>query len=270
MLFRSPESLDTWELYHRGLWHFFKYTQADNRLALEFMHKAAARDPGNAAVHAALGMIYRLGGRLFAPLVLAQWNASSLEHGRIAVGLDPLDAMAHAVFGFGLQRSGEHEAAVRETAQAVALNPSNATVRGMHALVLAYSGRPAESLPHFSQAIRLSPFDPLRWLWVHGSSIAYYFLGDYEASATVGRETCRMRPNAAFGYRAMLVALAELGRIDEARQVADVLHSKFNNEMRTFLTTRGSEFRETDHAAFVASLAKGGLALRDGVPIRVN
>ena len=232
---KAPEALGTWELYHRGLWHFFKYTPEDNRLALEFLHKAAALDPGSAAVHAALGLYYLLGGWLFAPQERAKSDAPGLEHGRVAVGLDPQDATAHAVFGLGLLMAGQHDAAVKEAAQAVHLNPSNATAQALDGAILAYSGLSEDSLPHFAQAIRLSPFDPLRWVWLHFSAIALYFHGDYEACVAAGRDICHMRPDVVFGYRALVVGLAELGRLDEARQYADVIHTRFNRELHAFL-----------------------------------
>jgi hypothetical protein len=125
-------------------------------------------------------------------------------------------------------------------------------------------------LPHLAQAIRLSPFDPVRWVWVHWSASAHYFHGDYESCAAAARDLCHMREDAVFGYRALVVALAELGRIDEAHQCADMIHGRFNSEMRAFLTTRWPEWREVDYDAYVASLAKGGLVLCDGVLGRVN
>ena len=267
---KAPENLRSWDLYHRGLWHFFKMTPDDNRLALEFLRRAATLDPGSAAVHAALGMTYHIGGRMFAPLELAAWRASGLEEGRIAVGLDPRNAMAHAVFGAGLLVTGQHEAAVRETTLAVALNPSNAFIQGQHGSILTHSGRPKDALPHFEQAIRLNPLDPLRWHHLWQSSTAHYFLGDYEACAAAGRDVFRMRPDVVFGYRALVVALAELGRIDEAHEHADIILQRFSAEMCAYLSGRRPEMREADYAAYVASLAKGGLVLRDGVLTRVG
>ena len=110
----------------------------------------------------------------------------------------------------------------------------------------------------------------MRWRWIDVSSMAHYFLRDYEGCVAAGREVCRMQPNLVFGYRALLVALAELGRIDEAHQFADVIHTRFNNEIRTFLTTRNLEWPETEYTACVASFAKGGLVLRDGELARVD
>ena len=67
-----------------------------------------------------------------------------------------------------------------------------------------------------------------------------------------------------------VIALAELGRIEEAHHYADVIHARFNSDMRIFLSARLPEWREADYAKFVASLATGGLVLRDGVLLRVN
>jgi adenylate cyclase len=267
---KAPENFDTWELYHRGLWHFFKFTITDSRLALEFLHKAASLDPSSAAVQAALGLIYLISGWLFAPGEHTKWHALGLEHGRIAAGLDSLDGMAHAVFGLGLFLSGQHEAAGKETTKAVNLNPTNATVQGLHGCVLGYSGKSESALPHFEQAIRLSPMDTLRWFWVHSSANALYFHGDYHSCAAAGRDVCHMRPDLVYGYRAIVAALGELGRIDEAHQYADLICIKFDSEIREFLTSRWPEWREVDYVAYVASLAKGGLVLRDGALSGVN
>jgi adenylate cyclase len=267
---KAPENLATWELYHRGLWHFFKMTPEDNRLGIECLHKAVTLDPNSAVIHAALGMNYLVGGRMFVPQELALWRASGFDHGRIAVGLDPSNAMAHAVYGFGLQVSDQHEMAVNETTYAIALNPSNAFVQAVHGAVLAFSGRSGDALEHFAIAIRLSPLDPLRWHTIFLSTNALYFHGDYEACATAGRDVCRLQPDLVFGYRACVIALAELGRIDQAHQYADVIHTRFNDEMRISLSARTPGWRALDYARFTASLAKGGLVLRDGVLTRVG
>jgi adenylate cyclase len=267
---KPPENLGTWELYHRGLWHLYKFSAEENRIATEFLMMAAASDSSFAAPHTALALAYYFQGWLFAPLERATWLVPSLEHGRIAANFDPLDATAHAVFGLSLLVSGEHEAAVKETAQAVALSPNNATAQGLHATNLAFSGRSRDALLYSTQAMRLSPLDPLRWLWLHWSAMAYYFHGDYKACAAAARDVCHMRPDVSNGYRTLVIALAELGRIEEARQYADVLYTRFNGVMCSLLSKRWGEFREMDYAAIVSSFAKVGLVLREGVLTRLN
>jgi len=267
---KTPESLSIWELYHRGLWHFFKLTPDDTDLALEFLTKAVRSDPSNAAVHVGLGLNYLLNKWIFEPHKYNEWIAVAKEHGRVAVGLDPLNATAHTVYGVALNNCGEHDAGISETAKGVALGQNNATAQGLHGAVLAYNGRAGDGLPHLAQAIRLSPVDPLRWLWTFHTSMANYFVGDYEASAAAGRELCRMQPNAFIGYRVLFVALAELDRLDEAHRYADLIFTRFNEDMRALLEVRWLQWHEADYAAYVRSIAKGGLILRGGKLARVS
>ncbi len=267
---KAPDDLSIWELYHRGLWHFFKLTPDDANLALEFLTKAVSLDPTNAAVHVGLGLNYLLNKWIFEPQKYIEWSAVAREHGRVAVALDPLNATAHTVYGVALNNSGEHEAGISETAKGVALSQNNATAQGLHGAVLAYNGRARDGLPHLAQAIRLSPVDPLRWLWTFHTSMANYFVGDYAASAAAGRELCRMQPDSFIGYRVLFVALAALDRLDEAHRYADLIYDRFNDDMRALLEVRWLQWHEADYAAYVRTIAKGGLTLRDGKLIRAD
>jgi len=37
---KLPESLDAWECYHRGLWHFAKIEPGENTRAISFLERA--------------------------------------------------------------------------------------------------------------------------------------------------------------------------------------------------------------------------------------
>jgi tetratricopeptide (TPR) repeat protein len=201
---------------------------------------------------------------------MVEWVALGLKHGRTAVNLDPLNATAHILYGLALNNSGDNELALKESARAVALNSSDAIAQGLRGGILAYSGRAAEALPHLAQAIRLSPIDPLRWLWLFHTSMAHYFLHDYEACAASGRELCRILPDAFIGYRVLLTALAELDHYDEAHHCADLIYARFPDEMTALLSTRWPQWRESDYSAHVASIAKGGLVMRNGKLFRID
>jgi adenylate cyclase len=45
VLRKPPESLDAWEAYQRGLWHFNKYAPEENQIALGFFRQAIGLDP---------------------------------------------------------------------------------------------------------------------------------------------------------------------------------------------------------------------------------
>ena len=52
---KSPESLDAWTAYQRGLWHLGKFTREDNALAEKFFVEAIALDPTFAGGYRGLG-----------------------------------------------------------------------------------------------------------------------------------------------------------------------------------------------------------------------
>ena len=266
----APDRLGTWELYHRGMWHFFQLKLEDYHAAAKFLAEAERLDPGSPAVQTGLALCTLTGGWLFAPAERANWLKTGREYARIATTLNPRDSMAHSLYGLALVNWGEHEAALKETALSVELNPNNSWAQGMHAGVLAYSGRPGEALPHFELAFRLSPVDPLRWLWSHMMATALFFNRDYEASLAAGKDLVRALPNAMFGYRACMAALVKLDRMDEAKHYADVIYTRFPKELAGFLAAPWGEWRPQDHAAYSATLAAGGLVLRDGMLIRVS
>src|SRR5713226_1058016 len=51
---KPPDSLDAWECYHRGLWHFSKVEAAESARAIGFFERAIELDRDFAAAHAAL------------------------------------------------------------------------------------------------------------------------------------------------------------------------------------------------------------------------
>jgi adenylate cyclase len=54
---KPPASLDAWEAYQRGLWHFDKVSSEDNALAQKFFHLAVDLDPSFAGGYKGLGAV---------------------------------------------------------------------------------------------------------------------------------------------------------------------------------------------------------------------
>lgn len=44
-ILKPPNSLNAWEAYHRGLWHMYRFTKADNDLAQGFFRRSSEIDP---------------------------------------------------------------------------------------------------------------------------------------------------------------------------------------------------------------------------------
>ena len=169
------DRLRNWELYHRGMWHFYRLTADDRKLALEYLHRAETADPGWAMVHTGLAVCYIIGGWLFAQAERNVWIPRSIEHARLAIDLNARDAEAHTILGVGLAYSDQHEASIECSIRAVELNPTNAWVRALLGASFVFGGRPGEGLPHLEAAARLSPLDPLRWVYSHFLAMGYFF-----------------------------------------------------------------------------------------------
>jgi hypothetical protein len=57
-ILKPPNSLDAWEAHHRGLWHMYRFTQADNEQARHFFEMALRLDPTFARAHAGLSFTH--------------------------------------------------------------------------------------------------------------------------------------------------------------------------------------------------------------------
>ena len=57
-ILKPPSSLDAWEAYHRGLWHMYRFNQADNEHARHFFEMAVRLDPTFARAYAGLSFTH--------------------------------------------------------------------------------------------------------------------------------------------------------------------------------------------------------------------
>ena len=214
---KSPESLDAWDLYQRGLWHVWQFNAEDNTAARELFERATALDSGFSPFFAALSLCRLLEHTLrFRPMSERSIDAA-LEIARRAVALDDKDAIAHAVLGRAFGALGDHDAGIAELREAVLLNPNLALAHYGLGITLVLSGKPAEALPELDAALRLSPHDPYVWSFAMFRAWAYLTLGDFERAIECARLSVR-QPRAPFpAWSTLASALGSSGRIEEAK-----------------------------------------------------
>ncbi|MGC2319282.1 MAG: adenylate/guanylate cyclase domain-containing protein, partial [Bradyrhizobium sp.] len=165
VLRKPPDSLDAWEAYQRGLWHFNRYSPEENKTALNFFSQAIALDPNFAPGHYGYALALQWEIWHFSTRPFSEVQGPARTEAQIAVSLDDKDAMAHAILAHMMMWNSEWEAAIAEARTAIALNPNSAFVISMLGCVLGYGGYREESLTRLQQAMRASPHDPLTWLW---------------------------------------------------------------------------------------------------------
>jgi adenylate cyclase len=222
VLRKPPKSLDAWEAYQRGLWHFNKYAPEENQIALGFFRQAIVLDPNFAPGHYGYALALQWDIWHFSERPFSEVQGTPRDEARIAVSLDDRDAMAHAVLAHMRMWNSEWEAAISEARTALALNPNSAFVISMLGCVLGFGGYHDEALDRLQQAMRASPHDPLTWLWTMWRGAVQFHSCKFDAALETYNELVRLRPEYAGPTQGLIAgSLAFLGRLDEAHAVLE-------------------------------------------------
>ncbi len=139
-----------------------------------------------------------------------------------AVALDAVDSKAHWVLAELLLFRRDFDGTREHVAQALALNPDDADAHAIRGLYLSYMGDTTAAINSLATAIRLNPLHPAWHLGFMG--FAYYTAKNYEAALVPLREASRNNPNSISPRLKLAATLAQLGKIEEAKQtVAEIL-----------------------------------------------
>jgi adenylate cyclase len=153
---KSPESLDAWAAYQRGLWHLDRVSAEDTALAQNFFQQAVDLDPSFAGGYKGLarvqGNAVDFHGR---GLLEAIRSAEALA--RRAVALDGADAEARSLLANALYRRGDYNGGLAEAERALTLSPNLAAAHAIKGAVLIFSGRLEEGISALERSLRLVP-----------------------------------------------------------------------------------------------------------------
>jgi TolB-like protein/Tfp pilus assembly protein PilF len=214
---RSPTS-DSMDCYFQGLAWFNKGVNPDNvRQARNFFDRALAADPdnvdaliGSARVDAAAGVLLLLTDRAAA---LAAAEAKLTK----ALSAVPDHARGHMLLGHVEILTKRAADGIAECEHALKLDPNLAHAHATIGLGKIYVGRAQETEAHIGEALRLSPRDAMAYLWMSWAGIAKNYLGSYEQAVSWFRRAIEANRNYPHPHFVLGVALALLGRLDEAR-----------------------------------------------------
>lgn len=215
-ILRPPNSLDAWEAHHRGLWHMYRFTRADNEQARHFFEIALGQDPSFARAHAGLSFThFQSAFQGWAPRGPEVDRA--FEAAGQSLAADDRDPTAHWAMGRALWLRGDHDQSIAELEQAVELSPNFAQGHYTLAFVHSQSGDPGAAIAASERSRRLSPFDPMLFGFLGARAMALVRLGRFDEAADWGMKAAA-RPNAHAHIRAIAAfSLALAGRLDEAR-----------------------------------------------------
>jgi len=219
---RAPD-LQAWDCFHLGIFHFFRFTGPDNVEAQRLLRRSQELDPllGDAfawwAYAVVLGMVY-----WDTPPTPALLDDALGACDR-ALAMDRGNATFHALRARVLLARQEYEEAIAGSRAAIELNPSFAAAHCGLGDSLAYEKRYDEAFKCFDKAIALSPNDPQAWAFYSYGALAMIFKGDY-ATALLWTDKATSIPNCQYWAQAhRVVALAYLGRLDDAKTAVERL-----------------------------------------------
>jgi DNA-binding SARP family transcriptional activator/TolB-like protein/Flp pilus assembly protein TadD len=227
-ILKPPNSLDAWEAYHRGLWHMYRFSRADNEQAQHFFEMAVRLDSTFARAYAGLSFTHFQNA-------FQDWADRDRETDNAfrtagqSMMIDDRDPAAHWAMGRALWLRRQPEQAVAELETAVELSPNFALGHYTLSFVSSQSGDPRAAIEASDRSRHLSPFDPLLFAMLATRALAHFRLGQFEEAAEWAVKAVA-RPNAHVHIQGIAVhCLAMAGRDDEARAIAAAIHKALPN-----------------------------------------
>jgi len=256
---RPPGSLDAWSAYQHGLWHLGKSTRQDVVTAEDFFRRSIEIDPNFAGGYRGLAWTLVIAVSLFQLYGQAEAFLAAETNARRAVALDGADAEAHACLsGTLLQGYADYHGARAAAERALAINPNLASAHGELGRTLIFAGSPKEGLASVEMSIRLDPRDPLLALRLNQLAVGHYFCHHYAASAAAAQQAIRTYPSHPMPYRWHAAALAQSGRIDEAREALSAAVAANPAAFAMFVRHKVRWHRPEDYAHMLDGLHKAG------------
>jgi tetratricopeptide (TPR) repeat protein len=258
---RKPtDSLDAYDLYLRARARCNERVKEGLAEGVRLLQQALVLDPGYATAMVAIsGCRCMQRNRHWIPDPGPEIG-EGIRMARQAIASARADAEALTVAGFSLAfLAGDNGAALGASERAIALNPNLALAWGHRALVLVFLNRPDEAIPAAEQALRLSPRDPHRFMFVQAMAWAHLAAGRWEEGLAWAEEA--LRENAGLpGLRLKLSLLGHLGRLDEAAEcLRQVRESEYESTVAVLIRGPAKGFAPEILVRMAQGLRKAGV-----------
>ena len=211
----NPDSMD---LYFQGLAWLNKGRTPDNvARARSFFDRALSADPDN--VDALIGSAradHVAAAFLFVTDPAAAFFAAEAKLTRALCSV-PDHPGAHMYLGLLQIVTKRAAQGIAECEHALALDRNLADAHSYVGFGKIYIGRAEETEAHIVEALRLSPRDTMAYNWMSYAGIAKNYLGLYDQAIPWFRRAIEANRSFPHPHFVLGVALALLGRLDEAR-----------------------------------------------------
>jgi adenylate cyclase len=218
---KTTTNLDAWELYQRGMWHYYHNTREELVEARRLFGLALVQAPEFASANAAFSLVAY--GEVLRGYSIDR--AATLEQGlsyaERAVALDSREVICHYALGRICMLLGDSDRTIRAMEKCIDLNPSSAQSYYGLGYALFWFGRAENAVPYLTRAIRLSPHDPYLWAFYHMRGTAHSHTDDFASAVDDVKAAIQVKGDEIWPYLVLAFSCSSLGRTKEARAALD-------------------------------------------------
>ena len=206
------------DLHFQGLAWFNKGWSPDNLAqARSFFDRALIADPTNVEALIEAARVEALAAAaFFVSDPLAAFAAAEAKLTK-ALSSVPDHARGHQALGVVNIYTKRAAQGIAECEHALTLDRNLAHAHATIGFGKIFIGRAEETEAHIAEALRLSPRDTLAYIWMTYAGTAKNLFGTYELAIAWFQRAIEANRNFPFTHFSLAAALAQLGRLDEAR-----------------------------------------------------
>ena len=171
------------------------------------------------------GLAYGLRAFALGYRAYTQWGQDWYQDAKQASGdisrtlsLQGNDPTALFLVGGASHFMARHRASVGLLERAIELNPNLAMAHGLLGISYASIDRPIDGLAHIERALRLSPRDPMTYLFFAGQALCKFVSGDFLGAISSAEKGISINPSSSDNHLYMAAALAELDQFERAKE----------------------------------------------------
>ena len=253
---KRPDSLDAYDLYLRALPHAWVYTEAESEKAIELVESALRIDPGYVTAHGLAAWCHGI----FATVVPGHPRGSvAIQHARAVLGHDTDDSLALAFAAWALAfLERDYDVALDAIQRALAITPNSPYVLSLGAVVNAYAGRFDTAIKHAEASLRLSPFDPMRFMAELAAAYGHFFTERYVDAAEAAQRSAHINTQFPPAIVLIVASRTRSGHPQAAQAAAERLLG-LNPSFRVGDFIRIGRFAPDLNEKYAAALREAGL-----------
>ncbi len=204
---------EAYEFYLKGRFHWYKFTEADLKLALEYFQLAIDKDPGYALAYVGFADAVMTPAHI-GLMPTTQVFPAGKQSVQRALELDGDLAEAHDLLArIRWAYDWDWNAAERGFRRSISLKPSYPDVHIVYSQFLAVTNRWDESMAEVRTGLELDPLNP--WFRLELAKRLAWF-GDYDEAREKTTELIKSQPNFPPSHQLLWLIAYEQGQFEEA------------------------------------------------------